>query len=98
LGVAIFALRSRGSLAVYRRRRRRARLNDRCFADTSQDPRSLSPSRGKKRTSKPSLTWSEAVDQALCFGWIDSRANTIDDERWQQRFSPRKPGQHLEQG
>jgi uncharacterized protein YdeI (YjbR/CyaY-like superfamily) len=46
----------------------------------------------KKGTGKPSLTWSEAVDQALCFGWIDSRANTIDEERYRQRFTPRKPG------
>jgi len=46
----------------------------------------------KKGTGRPSLTWSEAVDQALCFGWIDSRANTIDEERYRQRFTPRKPG------
>jgi uncharacterized protein YdeI (YjbR/CyaY-like superfamily) len=46
----------------------------------------------KKGTGKPSLTWSEAVDQALCFGWIDSRANSIDEERYRQRFTPRKPG------
>ena len=46
----------------------------------------------KKATRKPSLTWSEAVDQALCFGWIDGRVNRIDDERHMQRFTPRKPG------
>ena len=45
----------------------------------------------KKHTGKPSLTWSEAVDQALCFGWIDGRVNGIDDERHMQRFTPRKP-------
>ncbi len=45
----------------------------------------------KKATGKPSLTWSQAVDQALCFGWIDGRLNGIDDERHMQRFSPRKP-------
>ena len=38
------------------------------------------------------MSWSEAVDQALCFGWIDGRANSIDDERYMQRFTPRKPG------
>jgi uncharacterized protein YdeI (YjbR/CyaY-like superfamily) len=38
------------------------------------------------------MTWSESVDQALCFGWIDSRANGIDDDRYMQRFTPRKPG------
>ena len=44
----------------------------------------------KKHTGKPSLTWSEAVDQALCFGWIDGRLNRIDDERHMQRFTPRR--------
>jgi uncharacterized protein YdeI (YjbR/CyaY-like superfamily) len=46
----------------------------------------------KKATGKPSLTWSEAVDQALCFGWIDGRVNRVDDERHMQRFTPRRPG------
>ena len=46
----------------------------------------------KKHTAKPSLTWSEAVDQALCFGWIDGRVNRIDDESHMQRFTPRRPG------
>jgi uncharacterized protein YdeI (YjbR/CyaY-like superfamily) len=45
----------------------------------------------KKHTGKPSLTWSQAVDQALCFGWIDGRLNRIDDERHMQRFTPRRP-------
>jgi uncharacterized protein YdeI (YjbR/CyaY-like superfamily) len=45
----------------------------------------------KKHTGRPSLTWSQAVDQALCFGWIDGRVNSIDDDRYMQRFSPRKP-------
>ncbi|MFD1552672.1 hypothetical protein DNU06_09100 [Putridiphycobacter roseus] len=39
----------------------------------------------------PSLTWSEAVDEALCFGWIDSTKKTIDKERYMQYFSKRKP-------
>ena len=38
------------------------------------------------------MTWSESVDQALCFGWIDGRANRIDEDRYMQRFTPRKPG------
>ncbi len=46
----------------------------------------------KQATGKRAMSWSEAVDQALCFGWIDSRANAIDDERYMQRFTPRKPG------
>jgi uncharacterized protein YdeI (YjbR/CyaY-like superfamily) len=45
----------------------------------------------KKRTGKPSLTWSEAVDQALCFGWIDGVLKSIDEQSHRQRFTPRKP-------
>jgi len=39
---------------------------------------------------KKSITWSEAVDQALCFGWIDSVRRSIDDESYSNRFTPRK--------
>lgn len=45
----------------------------------------------KSSTKIPSLSWSEAVDQALCFGWIDSTKKTIDEERYMQYFSRRKP-------
>jgi uncharacterized protein YdeI (YjbR/CyaY-like superfamily) len=45
----------------------------------------------KKHTGKPSLTWSQAVDEALCFGWIDGILRRVDDERHVQRFTPRKP-------
>ena len=45
----------------------------------------------KKHTAKPSLTWSQAVDEALCFGWIDGVLRRVDDERHVQRFTPRKP-------
>jgi uncharacterized protein YdeI (YjbR/CyaY-like superfamily) len=45
----------------------------------------------KKASSKRGITWSEAVDQALCFGWIDSVRKGIDDERRMMRFTPRKP-------
>jgi uncharacterized protein YdeI (YjbR/CyaY-like superfamily) len=45
----------------------------------------------KKKTNVPSLTWSEAVDEALCFGWIDSTAKPIDDQTYRQFFSKRKP-------
>lgn len=44
----------------------------------------------KKASGKPSLTWSEAVDEALCFGWIDSRQQGIDDESYAMRFTPRR--------
>ena len=45
----------------------------------------------KKGSGKPSMTWSDAVDEALCFGWIDSVARRLDDTSRVQRFSPRKP-------
>jgi uncharacterized protein YdeI (YjbR/CyaY-like superfamily) len=45
----------------------------------------------KRGTDKPSLTWPESVDEALCFGWIDGVRHSIDDERYQIRFTPRKP-------
>ncbi len=46
----------------------------------------------KVGTGKPSMTWSESVDQALCFGWIDGVRRRIDDERYCIRFTPRRPG------
>jgi len=45
----------------------------------------------KKTSATPTLSWSEAVDEALCFGWIDSQANPLDEDRYQQFFSRRKP-------
>lgn len=45
----------------------------------------------KKKSDSPTLTWSEAVDEALCFGWIDSRAKPIDDYTYRQFFCRRKP-------
>ncbi|MBU2913719.1 YdeI/OmpD-associated family protein [Reichenbachiella agariperforans] len=38
------------------------------------------------------LSWSQAVDEALCFGWIDSRKKSIDNERFKQLFTKRKAG------
>lgn len=45
----------------------------------------------KKDSGKPSLTWPESVDEALCFGWIDGVRKSIDEESYQIRFTPRKP-------
>lgn len=45
----------------------------------------------KKRANIPTIFWSDAVDEALCFGWIDSTRKTIDDERFIQFFCKRKP-------
>ncbi|MDQ7049026.1 MAG: YdeI/OmpD-associated family protein [Enterobacterales bacterium] len=44
----------------------------------------------KKSTGRASLTWSESVDVALCFGWIDGIRKSIDNQRYKIRFTPRK--------
>jgi uncharacterized protein YdeI (YjbR/CyaY-like superfamily) len=44
----------------------------------------------KKGSGKPSITWPESVDQALCFGWIDGLRKSIDEESYKIRFTPRK--------
>ena len=44
----------------------------------------------KVHSNKPSMTWSESVDQALCFGWIDGVRKSIDNESYYIRFTPRK--------
>jgi uncharacterized protein YdeI (YjbR/CyaY-like superfamily) len=46
----------------------------------------------KKGTGRPSITWPESVEQALCFGWIDGLRKGIDEQRFTIRFTPRKPG------
>lgn len=44
----------------------------------------------KKATKKPSLNYVEAVEEAICFGWIDNVEKSLDAERYARRFSPRK--------
>jgi uncharacterized protein YdeI (YjbR/CyaY-like superfamily) len=44
----------------------------------------------KKHTGRPQIPYDDAVEEALCFGWIDSLVKTIDDERFAQKFTPRK--------
>lgn len=46
----------------------------------------------KKATGKPRFEYEEAVEEALCFGWIDSKPNKLDAERSMLWFAPRKPG------
>ncbi len=46
----------------------------------------------KKATGRPSLTWSESVDEALCYGWIDGVRRSVDADGYAIRFTPRKPG------
>jgi len=45
----------------------------------------------KVATGRPSITWPESVDEALCFGWIDGLRKKLDDESYVIRFTPRKP-------
>lgn len=44
----------------------------------------------KRATGKPSMTWNESVDEALCFGWIDGIRKSVDANRYTIRFTPRK--------
>jgi uncharacterized protein YdeI (YjbR/CyaY-like superfamily) len=44
----------------------------------------------KKHTGKPSVAYKDALDQALCYGWIDSLIKRIDDDRYARKFTPRK--------
>jgi uncharacterized protein YdeI (YjbR/CyaY-like superfamily) len=45
----------------------------------------------KKKANFPTVLWSDAVDEAICFGWIDSKRITIDDDKFMQFFTKRKP-------
>ena len=45
----------------------------------------------RKHTGRPRIAYNDAVEEALAFGWIDSTAKKIDDDRYAQRFTPRKP-------
>ena len=45
----------------------------------------------KKHSGLPSLTYNDAVEEALCFGWIDSKIRPMDDDFYMQMFTPRKP-------
>src|SRR4029077_15776364 len=45
----------------------------------------------KKGSDQPSITWPEAVDEALCYGWIDGLRKTIEAESYKIRFTPPKP-------
>ncbi len=46
----------------------------------------------KKSSGKPRISYNDAVEEALAFGWIDSTVRPIDRDRYAQRFTPRKPG------
>ena len=44
----------------------------------------------KKHTKKPTVTYNDAVEEAICFGWIDSLVKTIDQDTYMQKYTPRK--------
>jgi len=48
----------------------------------------------KKHTGKPSIGYNDAVEEALCFGWIDTTVRRLDPERYLQKFTPRQSGSH----
>lgn len=45
----------------------------------------------KQHTGKPTLEYEESVEEALCFGWVDSLVRRLDDEKFARKFTPRKP-------
>jgi len=45
----------------------------------------------QRHTGRPSIAYLDAVDEALCFGWIDSLIKRLDDDRYARKFTPRKP-------
>src|SRR3989442_7399108 len=49
----------------------------------------------KKHSGRPRIPYSDAVEEALCYGWIDSITKPVDEDRWAQRFSPRRPSSRL---
>ena len=46
----------------------------------------------RKHTGRPRIPYADAVEEALCFGWIDSTQKTLDDDHTAQRYTPRRPG------
>jgi uncharacterized protein YdeI (YjbR/CyaY-like superfamily) len=51
----------------------------------------------KKGSGQPRISYNDAVEEALCFGWIDSNVRSLDSERFAQHFTPRKPGSQYSQ-
>ncbi len=51
----------------------------------------------KAHTGRPRISYNDAVEEALCFGWIDSTVRSLDEDRFAQRFTVRKPGSRYSQ-
>jgi uncharacterized protein YdeI (YjbR/CyaY-like superfamily) len=48
----------------------------------------------KQHSGKPSIEYDASVEEALCFGWVDSLIRKLDEERYARKFTPRKPDSH----
>lgn len=48
----------------------------------------------KQHTGRPSVAYEDSVNEALCFGWIDSLIKRLDDDRYARKFTPRRPGSY----
>jgi uncharacterized protein YdeI (YjbR/CyaY-like superfamily) len=46
----------------------------------------------KRHTGKPRIPYRDALEEAICFGWIDAQVRRIDDDRYAQKWTPRRPG------
>ena len=61
------------------------------FAKNHESEKELWVGYYKKETGSPTITWSESVDEALCYGWIDGVRKSVDAESYTIRFTPRGP-------
>ncbi len=48
----------------------------------------------KAKTGHPTISYNDSLEEALCFGWVDSIIQRIDEEKYARKFTPRKPGSH----
>ena len=61
------------------------------WLDSGPDPRGVRLRLRKKATTRPGITYAEALDVALCFGWIDGQSQSLDADYYLQTFTPRRP-------
>ena len=48
----------------------------------------------KAKTGQPTISYNDSLEEALCFGWVDSLIQKIDEEKYARKFTPRRPGSH----
>ena len=61
------------------------------WLDSHPDPNGVRLRQRKTATTKPGITYAEALDVALCFGWIDGQSQSVDADYFLQTFTPRRP-------